>query len=68
MSNSRQLGEDGHEAIFENRTVDDDRITPAPTTSIIPGARDHNGDIEITATQKMLSAMSGSLLTSLIGE
>lgn len=30
-------------------------------------ALDHNGDIEITASQKMLSAMSGSLLTSLIG-
>jgi solute carrier family 25 protein 39/40 len=29
--------------------------------------RDDNGDIEITAVQKMLSAMSGSLLTSLIG-
>jgi hypothetical protein len=38
-----------------------------PPTDQVPG-RDHNGDIDISAGQKMLSAMSGSLLTSLIGK
>lgn len=41
-------------------------VLSAMPTGPLPG-RDHNGDIEITAPQKMLSAMSGSLLTSLIG-
>jgi hypothetical protein len=47
-----------------------DRLDDMPLSAIpispLPG-RDGNGDIEITPGQKMLSAMSGSLLTSLIG-
>jgi hypothetical protein len=45
----------------------DDTSLYGPPTDSVPG-RDHNGDIEISAGQKMLSAMSGSLLTSLIGK
>lgn len=37
-----------------------------PPRDQVPG-RDRNGDVDISAGQKMLSAMSGSLLTSLIG-
>jgi len=48
-----------------DRFADDISLYGPPTESL-PG-RDHNGDIEISAGQKMLSAMSGSLLTSLIG-
>jgi hypothetical protein len=48
-----------------DRFADDISLYGPPTDSL-PG-RDHNGDIEISASQKMLSAMSGSLLTSLIG-
>ena len=44
----------------------DDLALYGPPTDPLPG-RDHNGDIDISAGQKMLSAMSGSLLTSLIG-
>jgi solute carrier family 25, member 39/40 len=44
----------------------DDLALYGPPTDSVPG-RDHNGDIDISAGQKMLSAMSGSLLTSLIG-
>jgi solute carrier family 25 protein 39/40 len=44
----------------------DDLALYGPPTDSAPG-RDHNGDIDISAGQKMLSAMSGSLLTSLIG-
>jgi len=38
-------------------------------SSSIPAAGDGNGNsvVDITATQKMVSAMSGSLLTSLLG-
>jgi hypothetical protein len=47
-----------------------DRLDSMPLSAMpispLPG-RDGNGDTEITAGQKMLSAMSGSLLTSLIG-
>ena len=46
-----------------DRFADDIPLYGPPTDSV-PG-RDHNGDIEISAGQKMLSAMSGSLLTSL---
>ncbi len=48
-----------------DRFADDIALNGPPTDSA-PG-RDHNGEIEISAGQKMLSAMSGSLLTSLIG-
>jgi hypothetical protein len=46
--------------------IPDDVYLNGPPEPAMPG-RDHNGDIEISAGQKMLSAMSGSLLTSLIG-
>jgi hypothetical protein len=46
--------------------IQDDVYLVGPPDPYLPG-RDHNGDIELTVTQKMLSAMSGSLLTSLIG-
>jgi hypothetical protein len=48
-----------------NRISDDIALSGPPTTYV--PERDQNGDIEITAGQKMLAAMSGSLLTSLIG-
>lgn len=48
-----------------DRFADDVPLYGPPTDSV--SGRDHNGDIEISAGQKMLSAMSGSLLTSLIG-
>lgn len=38
-----------------------------PPVGPAPG-RDQNGNIEITTGQKMLSAVSGSLFTSLIGK
>lgn len=44
-----------------------DEIAPSGLPVSYISKRDDNGDIEITAGQKMLSAMSGSLLTSLIG-
>lgn len=46
--------------------IPDDLYLSGPPEPPLPG-RDHNGDIEITVGQKMLSAMSGSFLTSLIG-
>jgi hypothetical protein len=48
-----------------DRFVDDIALLGPPIEP--ESGRDHNGDIDITAGQKMLSAMSGSLLTSLIG-
>ena len=45
----------------------DEIAQSGPPVSYV-ASRDDNGDIEITAGQKMLSAMSGSLLTSLIGK
>jgi hypothetical protein len=72
----RKRGDGGIATAFENGSLDTtegqrhDRISDdGPTVRpdrFAPG-RDHNGDIDITAGQKMLSAMSGSLLTSLIG-
>lgn len=44
----------------------DETMPHGPPVSYASG-RDDSGNIEITAGQKMLSAMSGSLLTSLIG-
>jgi solute carrier family 25 protein 39/40 len=56
-------GNEGHdyERISENL---DGQLSAMPSSSF-PGKDDV--EIEITAGQKMLSAMSGSLLTSLIG-
>ncbi len=48
-----------------DRYSDDVPLSEPPTEH--SSGRDHNGDIDITASQKILSAMSGSLLTSLIG-
>jgi len=48
-----------------DRFADDLALYGPPTDSV--SGRDRNGDIDISAGQKMLSAMSGSLLTSLIG-
>ena len=36
--------------------------------SIIPDSDDESVEVDITARQKMLSAVTGSLLTSLLGE
>ena len=46
-----------------------DRSQNDPPGSQSSGTRDgDNGEIEISAPQKMLSAVSGSLLTSLLGK
>lgn len=48
------------------RVVDEEPYAGPPVMPA-PG-RDQNGNIEITTGQKMLSAVSGSLFTSLIGK
>lgn len=60
-SSSSAAGGQRHDRIL-------DEIAPSGPPVSYVARRDDNGDIEITAGQKMLSAMSGSLLTSLIGK
>lgn len=77
LTTDRRRGERQVATAFENNALAaadgqrhdrfaDDLALYGPPTDSVPG-RDHNGDIDISAGQKMLSAMSGSLLTSLIG-
>lgn len=55
-------GGQGHDRLLEANPT----YRPSSTMTIADGASDD--EVEITAGQKMLSAMSGSLLTSLLGE
>jgi hypothetical protein len=55
----------GAEGQWRERTTEN-MPSSAMSTSPLP-RRDGNGEIEITAIQKMWSAMSGSLATALIG-
>ena len=50
-----------------DRIHGDDLVTGVSSTIAMSGDND-DVDVEITAGQKMLSAMSGSLLTSLLGK
>jgi hypothetical protein len=64
-STSENGGLRGVEGQRHYRISDEVPLSATPIGPL-PG-RDDNGEIGITAGQKMLSAMSGSLLTSLIG-
>jgi hypothetical protein len=55
------LGEEEKHTIFH-----DEEPYLGPPVVPLPGL-DENGEVEITTGQKMLSAVSGSLFTSLIG-
>jgi hypothetical protein len=55
------LGEEEKHTIFH-----DEEPYLGPPLVPVPGL-DENGEVEITTGQKMLSAVSGSLFTSLIG-
>lgn len=54
----------GHDGRHIARMDEEPYIGP-PVEPLL--ARDQNGNVEITTGQKMLSAVSGSLFTSLIG-
>lgn len=60
--NHKGIGGQGHDRIHG------DALIPGMSSTIaMTGDRDDAG-VDITARQKMLSAMSGSLLTSLLGK
>lgn len=56
------FGGQGHDRIHG------DNLIPGESSTIAMSGDNEDIDIGITAGQKMLSAMSGSLLTSLLGE
>ena len=61
---------EGHSGQGHDRIHGDNLIPGVSSTVAMSGDKGNNGDdaeIDITAGQKMISAMSGSLLTSLLG-
>jgi solute carrier family 25 protein 39/40 len=58
----RVFGGQGHDRIHG------DNLVPEVSSTIAMSGDNDDVDVEITAGQKMLSAMSGSLLTSLLGK
>jgi solute carrier family 25 protein 39/40 len=60
------LGGRGHDRIHGDNPIPGVSSTIAMTGDM-PGSND-DIEVDITAGQKMMSAMSGSLLTSLLGE
>jgi solute carrier family 25 protein 39/40 len=57
-----RFGGQGHDRIHG------DNLIPGVSSTIAMTGDNDDVEIDITAGQKMLSAMSGSLLTSLLGE
>lgn len=51
-----------------NERFHGDELIPGVSSTIAMAVNHEPVDVDITAGQKMLSAMSGSLLTSLLGE
>lgn len=60
--NHRGFGGQGHDRIHG------DNLIPGMSSTIAMAGDRDDVEVDITARQKMLSAMSGSLLTSLLGE
>lgn len=58
----RGFGGQGHDRIHE------DNLVPGVSSTIAMTGDNDDVEVDITAGQKMLSAMSGSLLTSLLGK
>ena len=61
VGEERRFGGQGHDRIHGDNPI------PGAPSGIVMMGDNHDIDIEITAGQKMISAMSGSLLTSLLG-
>lgn len=61
VGGERRFGGQGHDRIHG------DNLIPGASSGIAMTGDSQDIDIEITAGQKMISAMSGSLLTSLLG-
>jgi len=58
----RSWGGHGHDSIHGDNPI------PGVSSTIAMSGDNEDVEVEITAGQKMISAMSGSLLTSLLGE
>jgi hypothetical protein len=59
------VSEASHIAAGQRHDRFEEELAPNPSNYAV--GNDGDGEVEITAAQKMISAMSGSLLTSLIG-
>jgi solute carrier family 25 protein 39/40 len=61
LEQHRRLGGNGHDRIHGDNPI------PGVSSTIAMTGDNDDIEVDITAGQKMLSAMSGSLLTSLLG-